>query len=200
MELVNEVAAKGSKGVELPAELLVQIFLHCLPTDGFPEPSIQAAPILLGRVCTVWRSVTLNTPQLWAQISLSSSLAPPEELYEHGIREWVRRSGNRPLSFEFAEHRNPHRWAPIFMRTLQPEAHRWKAVRIRTACHCIDGIVDLLCSPGKTPMLTDLRVLDPVFRKNTPIACAPQLSTIHLVSMDTTIVGKGRLDALLSIT
>ncbi|TDL13631.1 hypothetical protein BD410DRAFT_735089 [Rickenella mellea] len=54
---------------DLPFELLAKIFLFCLPIT-FPRPSRREAPLLLGRVCRVWRSVSLHTPQLWAQIIL----------------------------------------------------------------------------------------------------------------------------------
>ncbi|TDL21654.1 hypothetical protein BD410DRAFT_724024, partial [Rickenella mellea] len=50
---------------KLPVELLVEIFLWCHPMGTFPRPSRFRAPILLGMVCRVWRSVSINTPQLW---------------------------------------------------------------------------------------------------------------------------------------
>ncbi|KII83264.1 hypothetical protein PLICRDRAFT_119641, partial [Plicaturopsis crispa FD-325 SS-3] len=46
----------------LPPELLSQIFIHCLEEE---EPSIDRAPLLLGRVCRRWRSISLSTPELW---------------------------------------------------------------------------------------------------------------------------------------
>ncbi|TDL24122.1 hypothetical protein BD410DRAFT_786209 [Rickenella mellea] len=191
---------KRSKAELLPYELLSEIFLHCLPANGLPRPSICDAPILFVRVCTFWRSVALATPQLWAKISLSCSLPSPHTRvwrHEVGIQEWLRRSWSCPLSFEIAEHRYHRVLAPIITSTLQPEAHRWKAVRFHTDCACADRIVDMLCSPGATPMLTDLRFIrHKEFRRKARITSTPQLSTIHLCSMDTTVFGKRKLHAL----
>ncbi|TDL22672.1 hypothetical protein BD410DRAFT_788510 [Rickenella mellea] len=187
---------------KLPVELLVEIFLYCLSTDRFPIPSRAEAPILLGRVCRAWRSVSLNTPQLWAQITLSSShpldIWKSETFHRIGIREWIRRSGNSTLSFEIGVHPEEHISAPFLTLVLQAEAHRWKGVRLGTNCDCIDHILDMLCIQGKTPMLTDIRFLNKyALKKRHPrITCAPQVNTMYFRSADTLILGSGEFQAL----
>ncbi|KII91818.1 hypothetical protein PLICRDRAFT_105807, partial [Plicaturopsis crispa FD-325 SS-3] len=58
----------------LPAELLSEVFVHCLPPDSAPSPyapplssgpALGSAPLLLMSVCKRWRAVALSTPRLW---------------------------------------------------------------------------------------------------------------------------------------
>ncbi|KAJ6504582.1 hypothetical protein C8R47DRAFT_151596 [Mycena vitilis] len=56
--------------LSLPVEITSQIFVHCLP-DSARDVSPLDAPLVLGRVCSVWRNIALSTPQLWTSWSLS---------------------------------------------------------------------------------------------------------------------------------
>ncbi|KII91813.1 hypothetical protein PLICRDRAFT_76753, partial [Plicaturopsis crispa FD-325 SS-3] len=47
----------------LPTELLVEVFVYCLPEND--APTRRCAPLLLMGVCKRWRSVALSTPRLW---------------------------------------------------------------------------------------------------------------------------------------
>ncbi|TDL22674.1 hypothetical protein BD410DRAFT_213162 [Rickenella mellea] len=187
---------------KLPIELLVEIFLYCLPTDRFPVASSSEAPILLGMICRVWRSVSLNTPQLWAKISLSCwyplCIWESESFHRFGIHVWIRRSGNSPLSFEIEAHYEKHISAPLLTFALQAEAHRWKAVHLGTRCDCTEHILQMLCIPGKTPMLTDFRFLGdyPCTQFKKPITCASQLSIVHLRSTNNPFLRSDRFHAL----
>ena len=51
----------------LPIEIIAHIFILCLPQDPLRhhQPALFKAPLLLCHVCSVWRSISLNTPQLW---------------------------------------------------------------------------------------------------------------------------------------
>ena len=51
----------------LPIEIIAHIFILCLPQDPLRhnQPALSKAPLLLCHVCSVWRSISLNTPQLW---------------------------------------------------------------------------------------------------------------------------------------
>ena len=72
----------------LPAEILSEIFIHCVPCaawvpyDGrnmvgmtplFLLTTTQAAPIILMHVCRQWRRVALDTPRLFTQFILGES-------------------------------------------------------------------------------------------------------------------------------
>ncbi|KAG5647207.1 hypothetical protein DXG03_001166 [Asterophora parasitica] len=56
----------------LPDELIRAIFLFCLPSPGDRRPSKHTAPLLLCDVCRAWRSIALNTFQLWDDLLLDS--------------------------------------------------------------------------------------------------------------------------------
>ncbi|KII83658.1 hypothetical protein PLICRDRAFT_67736, partial [Plicaturopsis crispa FD-325 SS-3] len=47
-----------------PAEILSEVFIHCLPAVG-DVPSMMCAPLLVMSVCKRWHAVALSTPQLW---------------------------------------------------------------------------------------------------------------------------------------
>ncbi|TDL21646.1 hypothetical protein BD410DRAFT_898740 [Rickenella mellea] len=189
---------------DLPVELLVEIFLCCLPTGTFPRPSVQMAPILLGRVCSFWRSVALDTPQLWAQIMITfkpnfQTARLIENFHVFGIREWLRRSGTLPLSFVIGNH-NYNLIFPLpppLTLTLREQAHRWKSVSVETDCSCIDHILQILWTPGTTPMLRDLHFFNEhSFKNYMPIPCATQLRSFYLRSMDNPFSIDGRFHAL----
>ncbi|KAH9486407.1 hypothetical protein JR316_0000471 [Psilocybe cubensis] len=54
----------------LPTELLSYIFIlaySCFPTD-LPPPSRTSTPLVLCQTCSRWRTVALDTPDLWADV------------------------------------------------------------------------------------------------------------------------------------
>ncbi|TDL21640.1 hypothetical protein BD410DRAFT_789388 [Rickenella mellea] len=199
---------------ELPVELLVKIFLCCLPTRTFPKPSRREAPLLLARVCCIWRSVSLNTSQLWSQITLEGLQSvshrrrtpwTSESFHRFGIHEWLRRSGSSPLSFEIGRHFHIHTTtAPLLTLALQAEAHRWKAVILNDTCACITHILQMLWVPGKTLMLTDIHFADielsayPLtITPNQAFPPASQLCSICAYSENVRLLlGSGKLHAL----
>lgn len=90
----------------LPVELRVEIFRqvcddYCSITD------ITEGPILLLRVCSAWKELVLQTPQLWTSFALNFNSrrrlpGPMEsEFLIRAMNRWLDRSRNLPLSFEF---------------------------------------------------------------------------------------------------
>ncbi|KAJ8094048.1 hypothetical protein PM082_009938 [Marasmius tenuissimus] len=98
---------------DLPPDVLVHIFTHCLSTHPLPSPSISEAPLLLTRICRSWRESALSNPCLWSSIRIILPLIPNTRMYHEirksyenlmtrrmsGIRAWLDRSGCLPLSF-----------------------------------------------------------------------------------------------------
>ncbi|KAF5315988.1 hypothetical protein D9758_018111 [Tetrapyrgos nigripes] len=94
----------------LPAELLSEIFAHCLPRDRNPNCSQSEAPILLGRVCRTWRQVSLSTPYLWASIHIVLPIRASRSVIlswidarREGVETWLGRSGSLPLSISVTD-------------------------------------------------------------------------------------------------
>ncbi|KAJ6610399.1 hypothetical protein B0H10DRAFT_1754619, partial [Mycena sp. CBHHK59/15] len=50
--------------LNLPVELVSEIFIHCLPT-GNVRPKRSQAPLVLLSICRAWRQIALSTPSLW---------------------------------------------------------------------------------------------------------------------------------------
>ncbi|KAG1861582.1 hypothetical protein DFJ58DRAFT_912772 [Suillus subalutaceus] len=76
----------------LPAEVLSQIFAHCLPIGlkfGYClSPASKAVPMLLTRICRQWREVALGTPGLWHGLSVGKDWQRAAFCYE----AWLKRS------------------------------------------------------------------------------------------------------------
>ncbi|KAF8214973.1 hypothetical protein K438DRAFT_1562116, partial [Mycena galopus ATCC 62051] len=56
----------------IPQDILVEIFLACLPTEHNACIDSAEAPLVLGRICRHWRSVAYSTPMLWRSIHIPS--------------------------------------------------------------------------------------------------------------------------------
>ncbi|KAK7000356.1 hypothetical protein R3P38DRAFT_3058084 [Favolaschia claudopus] len=91
----------------LPLELQSKIFLHCLyhagegRIEGTPDPHL--APMLLLRVCQLWRDIALSTPELWNYLTMHWS-SPPSGANDSDsrfFRMWLKRSQSFPLTLEW---------------------------------------------------------------------------------------------------
>ncbi|KDR83132.1 hypothetical protein GALMADRAFT_872316 [Galerina marginata CBS 339.88] len=101
----------------LPTDLLREVFLHCLPAYRNPTLSALGAPMVLTRVCGLWRSVALSYPRLWARLHIPFSddyLGDTTDADDNAkelrlkaikvlqlrcnvVEEWLMRSGTCPL-------------------------------------------------------------------------------------------------------
>ncbi|KAJ7134865.1 hypothetical protein C8R44DRAFT_563163, partial [Mycena epipterygia] len=50
---------------QLPLDVIHEIFMACIPTHRNCVMSASEAPVLLGRICSAWRNISLSTPHLW---------------------------------------------------------------------------------------------------------------------------------------
>ncbi|KAF9011187.1 hypothetical protein BDQ17DRAFT_1272670 [Cyathus striatus] len=94
----------------LPQDVLRRIFSYTLPKDHNAVMSVQEAPMLLGRICSSWRTIAWSTPQLWTSIHIpvciaaaSGSESSEDRLQRivrntDAIKEWLSRSDSCPLS------------------------------------------------------------------------------------------------------
>ncbi|KAF9462679.1 hypothetical protein BDZ94DRAFT_1260495 [Collybia nuda] len=131
----------------LPQELLQEIFVHCLPTHHNPVMSCREAPLLLGRVCSQWRTVSRSTPRLWSSIHITVVVdVPPwtghewqtpieDEDGSHYIEEvqaWLNRSGGLPLSISlfYPPPSHPTEFEKRLVLILMEFSHRWKNISL----------------------------------------------------------------------
>ncbi|KAJ7437728.1 hypothetical protein FB451DRAFT_1570557 [Mycena latifolia] len=91
----------------LPFDIIQEIFFACLPSHRNCVMSAAEAPVLLGRICSSWRAISLSTPRLWSRVHVVEPSCPPNDvaLFEEKLvqrREtttaWLNRSGHCPLS------------------------------------------------------------------------------------------------------
>jgi hypothetical protein len=80
---------------KVPAELLREIFMHCVPAHGRYSPSQRQAPMVLMHVCQRWRQVATGLQSLWTSLCIDmESLHRWREL----VIAWFQRSGLQSLS------------------------------------------------------------------------------------------------------
>ena len=125
----------------LPVDVLREIFLHCLPTTHNAVISSEECPILLTRICSSWRRISLDTPVLWASIYIPIPGPHHVEAMKtaktraKAIKEWLGRSGGCVLDISL--HGDQYSNIPtdihdIILDTLIPFSRRWGSLTCRT--------------------------------------------------------------------
>ena len=104
-------------------DILREIFYHCI-VRTYPILSAMEAPMVLTRVCSLWRSVALSSPRIWTRLHIplpgnprvssnnmmsnSGTLELREKLSKtmalrcQAVKEWLDRSGSCPLLLSIA--------------------------------------------------------------------------------------------------
>ncbi|KDR78390.1 hypothetical protein GALMADRAFT_245553 [Galerina marginata CBS 339.88] len=106
----------------LPADVLHDIFYHCLPTHRNSVMDASEAPVLLTRICSSWRSLAFSSPRIWSKLHIpfpknarngaastwyyspeatavrEQELASTMQLRSQVVETWLERSGDYPLS------------------------------------------------------------------------------------------------------
>ncbi|KAJ7633455.1 hypothetical protein DFH06DRAFT_1222851 [Mycena polygramma] len=141
----------------MPLDIIQEIFLACLPTHRNCVMSASEAPVLLGRICSSWRAISLSTPRLWASLHIVRPTRPgPNELESfekkcvqrlETIKIWLDRSGECGLSISMETGVEPEIFfngppaadtvplSPprLFLQALVPFASRWRKIAISTS-------------------------------------------------------------------
>ncbi|KAJ7728951.1 hypothetical protein DFH07DRAFT_850664 [Mycena maculata] len=136
----------------LPLDIIQEIFVACLPTHRNCVMDAREAPVLLGRLCSSWRAVSLSTPRLWASLhvvdvgrlapvhdSSSRRLEERAALIPEVTRTWLGRSGQCPLSvslYTFPFPSDPV--APTILETLIQVAPRWQHIQFTIPAAFLD--------------------------------------------------------------
>ncbi|KAK7021233.1 F-box domain-containing protein [Favolaschia claudopus] len=182
----------------LPFELLSNIFLLCIDADS--GTYVQDA-YTVSHVCTHWRNVAINTPQIWTG-PITVSVHPyfireaEEErpVYAEGLRAWLARS--EPLSISMSlEGFRMGMWSPKtktssrITQELAQTTSRWHSLRTRHSV--LTSLIKTLAEGGPFTSLEELELEDMVETdgQNTDVAAsvsflnAPRLHklTINMV-------------------
>lgn len=192
----------------LPNEILVEIFLQCLP-DRIREPALESedytfsptpeeAPLLLCSVCSLWREIVIHMPALWRSILVtidpcSGITRPPID----SLHLWFERSGSEPLWL--ALHDNSYRFsfsllpansslADQVLAIFNLHISRWHILEINLPNTPLSKEFDTLPETA-APLLrrVDLNINEPVdgfpnigFALSRMLALAPHLQSLTL--------------------
>jgi len=175
---IDQYRALTSPIRRLPQEILLEVFVHCLPKDHNAFMSSHDAPLLLGRICSSWRSISLSAPQLWTTIYVRVPGRPADmhseqvitdaecnvacmiRLRTAGLQEWFKRSGSLPVDILC------HQWpeadgnvantAKPMVDVILSVAQHWRNVTVDAPA---DTIVSFLTQPPHNlPFLESLNL------------------------------------------
>ncbi|KAJ6594633.1 hypothetical protein B0H19DRAFT_920691, partial [Mycena capillaripes] len=175
---VEEHRALISPVRRLPLDIIQEIFVACLPTHRNCVMSAQEAPVLLGRICSSWRAISLSTPRLWARLHIAEpthevfSGATSTEVYEQKLAQrlettkiWLSRSGQCPLSISLdssQEHTGPPSGPDafpntcLFLHAMIPFASRWQNISLSVSWTVLNTLSNL--TESDVPMLAKLDI------------------------------------------
>ncbi|KIM91283.1 hypothetical protein PILCRDRAFT_810534 [Piloderma croceum F 1598] len=153
----------------LPAELLAVIFSFCLPTRSeqfdlrseeedlwrkrYFSINCREAPLLLGRVCRLWRAVALSTPSLWSSFSTAMIDTSMPHHTTSGAQTFLSRSGACPLSLSFGLGLATRALRNV-VNTFASHSRRWQSLDLRV--ERMDVITELNQVKGAIPLLETL--------------------------------------------
>ncbi|KAJ6456420.1 hypothetical protein C8R45DRAFT_1034425 [Mycena sanguinolenta] len=157
----------------LPLDILEEIFVACLPTHRNCVMSASEAPVLLGRICSSWRAISLATPRLWARLHIvkperahwpTSHLHVYERLQAQRVeitKAWLDRSGQCPLAISlFGGARPDPTWteppSALVLQTLIPFASRWRDISLTTTFSDLRTLSTI--TENDVPMLKTLEI------------------------------------------
>ncbi|KZT53274.1 hypothetical protein CALCODRAFT_520192 [Calocera cornea HHB12733] len=118
----------------LPIELLSTIFEWTLSLQGCGSRYLDRSPLNISQVCSFWRSVTLETPDLWADIRVGFGAGPNAGFHSgtlSQLRERLKRSGSVPLhiTYKHSGSQQGHECIEEVVDTLRKEAPRIRSLR-----------------------------------------------------------------------
>ncbi|KAJ6498739.1 hypothetical protein C8R45DRAFT_979681 [Mycena sanguinolenta] len=199
----------------LPIDIIGAIFMACLPTHRNCAMSAQEAPVLLGRICSSWRAISLEMPQLWSRLHIvepTPSKFVSSEDYSAKVAQrlevahtWLRRSGTCPLSISLESKLDPgaspfmgsatviQPYAPSpALNALLPFASRWQYIDLVIPSSQHQALAHL--TEDNVPRLAHLRVFHR--HEATDISSLTQLGILHAPNLTSFSVVGGKMNTL----
>ncbi|KAJ7646568.1 hypothetical protein FB45DRAFT_890795 [Roridomyces roridus] len=162
----------------LPLDIIEEIFCACLPVDRNCVMSWREAPILLGRICSGWRAISLATPRLWSRLHVVEPTRPYNAkagLFEAKVahrlettQAWLERSGMCSLSISLESNLDHGMTPPLtpspahpnttrFLNAITPFSSRWQNIRLVIPPLAFDPLSTL--TEEDVPLLTHLEIV-----------------------------------------
>ncbi|KAG9309759.1 hypothetical protein JVU11DRAFT_10133 [Chiua virens] len=142
----NVVLEKASKSPQkcavhhTPPEILGIIFENCLDEQLPSRAVVSEPPLLLGRVCSYWRSVSQSTPRIWTSLSLrfletNLDRSRDGETVAIALETWLHRSHPAQLSIAFTDNRifqkDTEDVVISLLSCISTHAPRWKGIYLK---------------------------------------------------------------------
>ncbi|TDL13418.1 hypothetical protein BD410DRAFT_810566, partial [Rickenella mellea] len=128
----------------LPNEILLEIFRECIPKTAQDRSIRNAsqAPLLLGRVCRLWRLLSLSSSALWSNLTIVWTEDDRKKDLK-ATKVWLLRSESHPLTIHVDVAR-ARCHSPRFSKVLvlvAAQASRWKEISIARLPHQYHNIL-----------------------------------------------------------
>ncbi|KAJ7673777.1 hypothetical protein DFH06DRAFT_1081621 [Mycena polygramma] len=164
----------------LPPEITSEIFVQAVnPLD---KASSRSAPLLLLRICRLWRTIALSTPCLWAGLNFGFRRDEPTfsaQALGNFAEGWLSRSHDLPVSlgFDYLGAMSEDRVTQL----LGAHASRLHHVHIRMSSDAVSGLQRI----GKLPELRSLSFVTyienlAIFQQVQTFCDAPRLREVAL--------------------
>ncbi|KAJ7726394.1 hypothetical protein B0H16DRAFT_1592794 [Mycena metata] len=149
----------------LPPDVIQEIFAACLPTHRNCVMSASEAPVLLGRICSSWRAISLTTTRLWTRLHVVWPPRPIDltTLIDAKIAQrvavletWLGRSGQLPLSISVQG------YSPHLLQALLPFFSRLQHIQFITTPPSFEPLSHI--TEADVPMLETIAVTRLPFR------------------------------------
>ncbi|KAJ7443013.1 hypothetical protein FB451DRAFT_96141 [Mycena latifolia] len=153
----------------LPLDIIQEIFVACLPAHRNCVMSAVEAPVLLGRICSSWRSISLSTPRLWSRLHIVEPTCPynAPAMFKEKVAQrlettkmWLGRSGRCPLSISLQstfDHTGFTSATPNrLIQDLLPFASRWEHISFTALFSSLTAMTHL--TPADVPMLKSVTI------------------------------------------
>lgn len=154
-----------------PPELLQCIFAWCLPQNRNAVMHSAEAPVLLGRVCSTWRRISLATPEIWSRVHIVPpnvnlmNLASSMERFRRKrelVETWLSRSGVCPLDVSFVwfggDSDDEIGLCGTLLEALVPLSKQWRQLDFQVPLKMFKPFEKL--GVGDVPLLEGMSLLD----------------------------------------
>ncbi|KAJ6483991.1 hypothetical protein C8R45DRAFT_1075295 [Mycena sanguinolenta] len=137
----------------LPQDMIQEIFLACIPTRRNAVISAREAPLLLGHICSGWRSIALSTPMLWSSLHINLTFVLSSDDRVSAVAEWFKRASTCPLSLSVWQATwriiPPSDSPPLtrLMRLLVNSASQWRDIELYHVPYSWLSMLDGIASP-----------------------------------------------------
>ncbi|KAJ7657388.1 hypothetical protein DFH06DRAFT_1198118 [Mycena polygramma] len=143
--------------------------------------SASEVPVLLGRICSAWRAISLSTPRLWASLHIVRPGSPlfesqtALEMYEQKcalclatMKAWLSRSGDCALAislddgvdFKFpTESHIASRGSLLYLQALIPFASHWREIKFTNQAPILIEALQTLTA-SDVPVLQDIAIFE----------------------------------------